>query len=107
MRRADEQTSASEPHSGLQAKLALAAIKGKKHFRNWRSCLMCTPIRLRSGRASFWKAQSGSWQRGEGRGRDGYGGPEDLHAKIGQLTLENDFLEGALTKGECAKFVVG
>jgi len=24
-----------------------------------------------------------------------------LHAKIGQLTLENDFLEGALTKRDC------
>ena len=24
-----------------------------------------------------------------------------LHAKIGQLTLENDFLESALTKGDC------
>jgi hypothetical protein len=24
-----------------------------------------------------------------------------LHAKIGELTLENDFLEGALTKAVC------
>ena len=31
--------------------------------------------------------------------------PQLLHAKIGQLTLENDFLEGALTKAGllCAK----
>jgi len=26
---------------------------------------------------------------------------KSLHAKIGQLTLENDFLEGALTKEGC------
>jgi len=24
-----------------------------------------------------------------------------LHAKIGELTLENDFLEGALSKADC------
>jgi phosphoglycerate dehydrogenase-like enzyme len=34
-----------------------------------------------------------------------------LHAKVGQLTLENDFLKGALTKAgmlsEVAEFVVG
>jgi len=37
---------------------------------------------------------------GEAKGVPAEGGVDvkTLHAKIGQLTLENDFLEGALTK---------
>jgi transposase len=42
-----------------------------------------------------------------GFGGEAKGGPaeavvdlKNLHAKIGQLALENDFLEGALTKAE-------
>ena len=31
----------------------------KRHFRSWPSSLTCIPTRLRSGRASFWRAQSG------------------------------------------------
>jgi hypothetical protein len=52
----------------FKAKVALAAIKGEKQFRNWRSCLMCTPTRLRSGRTSFWRAQSGYLEARRGQG---------------------------------------
>ncbi len=39
---------------------------------------------------------SSAWQRGRGGGSAV--DVKSLHAKIGELTLENDFLEGALTK---------
>ena len=47
-------------------------------------------------------AGRGGWpvRRGQGRGRRRAPSVDlkALHAKIGELTLENDFLEGALTK---------
>ena len=55
---------------------------------------------LRNGEARCWKGRLALFGAGQGREE---GGAEHvdlkaLHAKIGELTLENDFLEGALTK---------
>ena len=66
--------------SAFKAKVALAAIKGDR-----------TLAQLESGAADVFGPGSGSAAQ-----------PaidvKSLHAKIGELTLENDFLEGALTK---------
>ena len=54
------------------------------------------------GGTSSWKGQLQEGAAGVfGEGRAEQTTPVDLkalHAKIGELTLENDFLEGALTK---------
>ena len=59
---------------------------------------MSTPIRLRPGRRSL----EGGASEVFGSGSTAPAAPavdvKSLHAKIGELTLENDFLEGALTK---------
>ena len=59
---------------------------------------MCTPIRLPRGRAQLEEGAADVF----GPGRGGTSQPavdvKSLHAKIGELTLENDFLEGALGK---------
>jgi len=60
---------------------------------------MCIPIRSRNGRRSFRKGLPGC--SGLGGHWSQPGKPIDvksLHAKIGELTLENDFLEVALGK---------
>ena len=60
---------------------------------------MCTPIRFTPWKSQLLEGAAGVF------GGEAKAGPAEaavdvktLHAKIGQLTLENDFLEGALTK---------
>ncbi len=98
IRRDDEQTSTPEPHTGFQG-------EGGASRRQGRSNTISTVGAVR--RAS----QSDHLVEGAAGGRTGYGirnitatetegivDVKSLHAKIGELTLENDFLEGALTK---------
>jgi transposase len=83
----------------FKAKVALAAIKGDRTITE-----LAEQFDVHPNQVTSWKAQL------EGRATDvfGAGGGQgsappavdvkSLHAKIGELTLENDFLEGALTK---------
>ena len=81
----------------FKAKLALAAIKGDRTLAELAEQFDVHPNQITS-----WKAQL------EGRAADVFGlgngaaqpvvDVKSLHAKIGELTLENDFLEGALSK---------
>ena len=57
---------------------------------------MCTRTRSRNGKASFSRARRAC--SGGRRRRRAAVDLKALHAKISELTLENDFLEGALTK---------
>ncbi|KVT52564.1 transposase [Burkholderia ubonensis] len=82
----------------FKAKVALAAIKGKRTLAE-----LAQQFDVRPNQITEWRRQL------QERAVDVFGvvgsvssePPVDLkalHAKIGQLTLENDFLEGALTK---------
>ena len=83
----------------FKAKMALAAVKGDRTLAQLAEQFDVHPNQIAS-----WKAQL------EGGAADvfGPGGSNGaappavdvklLHAKIGELTLENDFLEGALSK---------
>ena len=83
----------------FKAKVALAAIKGDRTLAQAAEQFDVHPNQI-----TAWKAQlEGSAANVFGPGR----GPataqpaidvKSLHAKIGELTLENEFLEGALTK---------
>ena len=82
---------------GFKAKVALAAIKGDKTLSE-----LAERFDVHPNQISEWKQQL------QESAADVFGGPPKsktaepdlkiLHAKIGQLTLECDFLEGALTK---------
>ncbi len=80
----------------FKAQLALAAVKGDKTLAELAEQFQVHPTQI-----TEWKQQLLA------RAADVFGGTtptsatpdlKTLHAKIGQLALENDFLEGALTK---------
>ena len=83
---------------GFKAKVALAAIKGDRTLAE-----LAEQFDVHPNQITTWKAQL------ENRAADIFGpngaataqpaiDVKSLHAKIGELTLENDFLAGALTK---------
>ena len=82
----------------FKAKVALAAIKGDRTLAQ-----LAEHFDVHPNQITTWKAQL------EGRASDIFGSGstapstpavdvKSLHAKIWELTLENDFLEGALSK---------
>lgn len=82
----------------FKAKVALAAIKGDRTIAQ-----LAEHFDVHPNQITAWKSQlegSASEVFGSGGGAPAISGIDvkSLHAKIGELTLENDFLEGALTK---------
>ena len=80
----------------FKAQVALAAVKGDKTFAE-----LAEQFRVYPTQITEWKQQLLA------RATDVFGGTKPpseapalktLYAEIGQLTLENDFLEGALAK---------
>jgi transposase len=83
----------------FKAKVALAAIKGEmtlaqlaEHFDVHPNQITAWKALLAEGAAEVFGAGSGGGQTLPAVD------VKALHAKIGELTLENDFLEGALSK---------
>ena len=80
-----------------QAKVALAAIKGEtlsqlaEHFD-------VHPNQITTWKSLLQEAAADVFGGGSGGSTQPAVDVKSLHAKIGELTLENDFLEGALSK---------
>jgi transposase len=83
----------------FKAKVALTALKGEKTLAD-----LAQQFDVHVNQITQWKAQlleGATGVFGSKTGADAATPTVDLkslHAKIGELTLENDFLEGALSK---------
>ena len=80
----------------FKAKVALAALAGEKTLAD-----LSLQFEVHPSQITDWKRQL-SERAGEVFGKSSESSPpvdvQAMHAKIGPLTLENDFLESALTK---------
>jgi len=85
--------------AAFKAKVALAAIKGDRTLAQ-----LAEQFDVHPNQITTWKAQLESAAAdvfdpgGSGEATQPAVDVKTLHAKIGELTLENDFLEGALSK---------
>ena len=82
----------------FKAKVALEAIKGEMTMAQ-----MVKKFEVQQAQISQWKKQllmnAGiAFDKGERAAEDNEKTVQELHAKIGQLTMENDFLERGLER---------
>ena len=83
----------------FKAKVALAAVKGELTLAQLAEHFDVHPNQITQWKGQLQEGAADVFGPG---GANGRAPPavdvKSLHAKIGELTLENDFLEGALTK---------
>ena len=99
IRSKDDEANPQNHTPGFKAKVALAAMKGDKTLAELAQLFDVHPNQVAHWRSQVLEGAAGLF--GADRGETKAAPSVDLkalHAKIGELTLENDFFEGALTK---------
>ena len=82
----------------FKAKVAVAAIKGEKTLIELAQDFDVHPNQIKQWRDQLLEGATGVFGQSTQPDPDPVIDVKTLHAKIGELTLENDFLSGALGK---------
>jgi transposase len=82
----------------FKAKVALAAIKGEKTLAELAQLFDVHPQQITNWRSQLLEGAAEIFGQDKADPKEAAIDLKELHAKIGELTLENDFLSGALTK---------
>jgi transposase-like protein len=82
----------------FKAKVAIAAIKGDRTLAQLAEQFDVHPNQITTWKAQLEGGAADVFGPGAVRAAEPAVDVKALHAKIGELTLENDFLEGALNK---------
>jgi transposase len=83
--------------SAFKSKVALAAVKGEQTITELAQRFDVHPNQITQWKTQLLELASTVFEPG-GSSKEPSIDIKTLHAKIGELALENDFLEGALTK---------
>lgn len=84
--------------AAFKAKVALAAVKGDKTLAELAQQFDVHPNQITTWKGQLLDGAAGVFGQEKTEAKEAAVDLKALHAKIGELTLENDFLEGALTK---------
>ena len=84
--------------AAFKAKVALAAIRGDKTLSELSAHFEVHPNQIPQWKGVVPERVASVFETGAAPTPDAAGTIRALHAKIGQLAVENDFLEGALNK---------
>lgn len=85
--------------AAFKAKVALAALRGEKTLAELAQLHDVHPTQITSWKAQLVDGAAGVFGSGSaGKGSEPGTDLKTLHAKIGELALENDFLSNALGK---------
>ena len=82
----------------FKAKVAIAAIKGERTIAQLAEQFDVHPNQITTWKGQLEGGAADVFGAGQGTAQAPAVDVKALHAKIGELTLENDFLGGALTK---------